>query len=139
MTGADIVSAARKLRGVRWRHQGRSLDGVDCIGLVVLARASLGLSTLDVTDYARRASNEAMLSYCREHMREVTLDDIELGDVLVMRFDSDRHMAVVADYPGGGLSIVHSHLPNKRVTENRLDQHFLSRVVGCFRMPEVSP
>jgi cell wall-associated NlpC family hydrolase len=31
-----IVSAARSWLGVPWRHQGRTRQGVDCAGLVVL-------------------------------------------------------------------------------------------------------
>jgi len=136
VTGADLVREARALIDVRWVHQGRHAEGVDCIGLVVLARAALGLKTLDVTDYAKRASDEAMLSYCRKNMVTIRRDELRPGDILVMAFKKDRHMAIVADYGGGGLSIVHAHLPNKRVTENILDETFLVRVRGCFRMPE---
>lgn len=139
MTGADIVTAARKFRGARWRHQGRRPDGVDCIGLVVLARAALNLETLDVTDYSRLASDESMLRYCREHLVEIARDDLRPGDLLVMAFDNQRHMGVVGDYPGGGLSLIHAYASSRKVVENRLDDYWLARLRGCFRMPEVSP
>ena len=37
-----IVAAARTWLGVPWRHQGRTRQGVDCAGLVVLVGRGLG-------------------------------------------------------------------------------------------------
>lgn len=135
MTGADVVAAARAWVGVRYRHQGRSREGVDCIGLPACVRAELGLVTLDVTDYAARATDESMLNWCRENM--VAVSELLPGDILVMAFGTDRHMAIVGDYPHGGLSIIHAYLDNRRVVENRLDEVFMARVIGQFRFPEV--
>lgn len=138
VSGADVVRVARGLLGVKYRHQGRSREGVDCIGLPVCVRAELGLPTLDVEGYARRTTDSEMLDFCRSHMREVRRDQLAPGDLLVCMHDVTRHMAIVADYPGGGLSIIHAHLPNKKVVECRLDDQFMKTVRGCFRFPEVT-
>lgn len=136
MTGADVVTAARSFLDVRYRHQGRSRDGVDCIGLPACVRAELGLQTLDVTDYAPRATDESMLEWCREHMAAVV--DLRPGDVLVMSFGPDRHMAIVGDYLHGGFSIIHALIGNRKVVENRFDDEYARRVIGRFRFPEVT-
>lgn len=139
VTGADVVAAARSFVGVRYRHQGRSRDhGVDCIGLPACVRAELGLVTQDVTDYQRQATDESMLEWCRQYMVSVTRDALQPGDVLVMAFGPDRHMAIVGDYPHGGFSIIHALLSNRRVVENRLAAADLARVRGCFRFPEIA-
>lgn len=39
MRSADVVAAARGWLGVPYRHQGRSREGVDCIGLVLVVLA----------------------------------------------------------------------------------------------------
>lgn len=136
MTAADLVTAARSFMGCRWRHQGRSREGVDCIGLVVAARAALGLQTLDVNDYNRKQPGEPMLEYCRLHMLPVQIGDLRAADILVMAYGDFRHMAIVADCVYGGLSLVEAHLEVGKVAERRLDDALLARVRGAFRMPE---
>jgi hypothetical protein len=136
VNGSDFVTAARSFMGCRWRHQGRSREGVDCIGLVVAARAAVGLETLDVNDYSRKQPGEPMLKYCREHMLPIGRDALQPGDILVMAYGDFRHMAIVADCVYGGLSIIDAHFEIGKVVERRLDDSLLSRVRGCFRMPE---
>ena len=138
MTGADVVAAARIYVGTRYVHQGRSAEGVDCIGLPVLVRVDLGLPALDVQGYARASTDTEMLDFCREHMLEVASDEIQPGDILVQMNGMVRHMAIVADYLYGGLSIVHAWLPRRKVVECRLDDEFMKTVRGCFRFKEIA-
>ena len=42
-----IIAAARAWLGVPWRHQGRTRQGVDCAGLVVLVGREFGLAAYD--------------------------------------------------------------------------------------------
>ncbi|MGQ2994290.1 MAG: C40 family peptidase [Blastomonas fulva] len=135
MTPSEIVAQARAWLGVRYRHQGRSREGVDCAGLVIKVAHGCGLSTFDTADYARQATDETMLAICREHLLEVGLSDALPGDVLVLAFGSNRHLAIVGDYPGDGLSIIHAFLQVRRVVEQRLDEEMLRRARGCFRFP----
>jgi cell wall-associated NlpC family hydrolase len=139
VTGADVVAEARQWIGVRYRHQGRSRDGVDCIGLPAVVRAELGLPALDVTGYARTSTAFEMLDFCRAHMTEVAPADLHPGDILVQIDGIGRHMAIVCDYPlGDSLGIIHAWLPNRRVTECRLDDNFMRTVRGCFRFKEIA-
>jgi cell wall-associated NlpC family hydrolase len=141
VTGAEIVAAARALLGVRYAHQGRSRAGLDCIGLPVLVRAELGLAPLDAAPgYARTSTAFEMLDFCRAQMTEVAPAQIRPGDILVQINGTGRHMAIVCDYPlcPDSLGIIHAWLPNKRVTECRLDDTFMQTVRGCFRFPEVT-
>ena len=138
VTGADVVRVARGFLGVKYRHQGRSHEGVDCIGLPVCVRAELGLPAMDSFGYAKRSEGSEMLDYCRANMVSVERSSLQPGDLLVQMSGVIRHIAIVGDYPGGGLSIIHAHLPNKKVVECRLDDQFMKTVRGCFRFPEVT-
>ncbi len=131
----DIVTEARTWIGVRWQHQGRSREGVDCAGLVVKVAHKLGLSEFDIANYERHAVDETMLDLCHEHLLPVSPEALRPGDVLVMRFEHQRHMAIVGDYLWGGLSIVHAYAPSRQVVEMRLDSVWLDRVIGRFRFP----
>lgn len=138
MTGRDVVEKAREFIGCRYRHQGRTREGMDCIGLPVLVRRELGMPALDATAYGTRSTGTEMLDYCRAHMREISKEDLQPGDLIVQMNGAVRHMAIVADYAGGGLSIVHAWAPNRRVVECRLDDTFMADVRGCFRFREIS-
>jgi hypothetical protein len=138
MTGADVVTAARTFIGVRYKHQGRSREGVDCIGLPAMVRADLGLEALDVRGYAKVSEGFEMLDFCRTHMLEVDRASLAPGDILVQISGIMRHMAIAADYVFGGLSIIHAWMPNRRVVECRLDDGFMLTVRGCFRFKEIA-
>lgn len=134
-----VVKEARTWLGVRWQHQGRTRDGVDCAGLVVKVAHALGYSTFDTTDYTRQARDETMLALCREHLQPVPLAAVEPGDVLVLAFENQRHMAIVGDYPyaPGELSLIHAYaLAPHKVVEMRLDSVWRARVLGAFRFTE---
>jgi len=52
------VDLARRLLGVPWVHQGRSVHGVDCIGLVVLVEIAKGREVPDRADYPQEAHDD---------------------------------------------------------------------------------
>ena len=59
----DVIACARQLVGVRFAHQGRSVAGLDCLGLLLLTARTLGLQfdgmgveALDVPHYGARPS-----------------------------------------------------------------------------------
>lgn len=138
-TAGAIVIAARQYLGVRWQHQGRDREGLDCAGLVIAVAHDLGLSDFDTRDYERQATDETMLQLCRQHLQEVPTDGLQPGDVVVMRFENQRHIAFVGDYVHGGLSLIHAHAPSRRVVEHRLDSVWRERIAGAFRFDAATP
>lgn len=132
---SDIVAAARTLIGVRYRHQGRSVDGLDCLGLVVLVAQSCRHSKVDYRDYGRQAVDDTMVRLCSQHLESIAIEDIQPGDVLVMRFENQRHMAIVTDYPES-LGMIHAYAGNRKVVEHRLDDAWKARIMRAYRFPE---
>lgn len=132
----DLVAEARTYLGVRWQHQGRSREGVDCIGLVIaVGEACRGL-TVTEPDYGRVAVDEQMIEGAGVHLVPVPKAQMRPGDVVVLGFNTQRHMAILGDYPAGGLSLIHAYVPNRKVIEQRLDDVWLSRIKQAFRFPE---
>jgi cell wall-associated NlpC family hydrolase len=140
-----VVAQARTWLGVRWRHQGRSRDGVDCVGLAaVCVQQACGLE-VPLPDYPRATSDGSMLRVCRQYLRPVSLVDMAPGDIVVLGVGDQRHMAIVGDYVtpaddarGPGLSLIHAYLPNRKVVEQRLDAAWWGRILAVFRVPEVA-
>lgn len=65
-TTEEFVAAARNWIGTRWLHQGRNRQGVDCVGLVVVAAADVGIQVQDAEGYRRTAHKEVFLKHIRD-------------------------------------------------------------------------
>lgn len=104
-----IVARARDRIGVRFRAQGRGLDGLDCIGLVA---ASLGIEQVRA-DYPLRGGSPELLA---EGLRAAGLRQVAraaAGDVLVMHTGPGQlHLGI---WTGQGL--VHADAGLRRVVE----------------------
>lgn len=133
-----IVAEARTWLEVRFRHQGRSREGVDCAGLVEEVARSLNLSDVRVTGYARLPDGKSLLKLCREHMIEIDPALMQPGDVCVFRSALEpEHLGIVGDYSAGGSSLIHASAYFGRVIEVRFDSKARQHIVAAFRLPGV--
>jgi uncharacterized protein YfaT (DUF1175 family) len=111
---------------------------VDCAGLAIEVLKATHGSTFDKTDYPRIATDESMAKLCDELLERVDIAQMRPGDIAVFKFGPQRHMAFVADYFAGGLSLIHAYaLSPRKVVEVRFDEKWMSRLVGVWRVPEV--
>jgi cell wall-associated NlpC family hydrolase len=134
----DIIDEARTWLGVRWQHQGRSRAGVDCVGLPIMVFKATRASVLDFTGYPRQAQDESMLQILDAHLDRIPLADMAPGDLVRMRFENQRHLGLLGDYAGGGLSLIHAHIHARRVVEHRLDDAWRARIMTAHRWRAVS-
>lgn len=103
------VRRARALLGVRFRPQGRSADGLDCVGLAAAALELGGVRS----DYALRSSAIEELAADLLGHRLRPAERREPGDLLVMRAGAGQlHLGV---WTGEGL--VHADAGLRRVVE----------------------
>ena len=130
-----IVAEAREYLGTKFQHQARLKGiGCDCAGLIVGVAKTLGLTAFDLLGYAPIPDGATLKKSCQENMREIPLAEIKAGDVLLFRFQAEpTHLAIVADYPAGGFSIIHSYAPSRKVVEARLDDVWIKRIVAAYR------
>ena len=137
----DIVSAARGWLGTPFHHQARlNSVGVDCIGLVIGVARELQLidPDFDVTGYSRYPDGRALMAMAREKMTPVTLDQMQLGDVVVVGFDKlPQHFGIIGDYRHGGFSIIHAASAYNKVVEQRLMFSKAMFFVAAFQLPGV--
>src|SRR5690606_30433438 len=82
-----LVTAARGFLGVRWRHQGRSMRGVDCAGLVVCALRAVGREPVDMAGYGREPYLSGLETTLRENFGDPQpAESMRVGDIALMRF-----------------------------------------------------
>lgn len=108
----DFAERARALVGTRFRPQGRSELGLDCIGLVV---ATFGLDPEEIRrDYRLSGEDRAELEGgLARHFRRVPHKWLRAGDVMLGRIGGRQlHLAVrTAD------GFVHAHAGIRQVVE----------------------
>jgi cell wall-associated NlpC family hydrolase len=99
----------------------------------------LGLSDFDKTDYSRIPDGIMLKRVCDENMSAIPFADAQPGDVLLFRFENHpQHLAIIGDYPHGGLSIIHAYSIVRKVVEMRLDDVWISRIVSAYKLPGVA-
>lgn len=63
VTRKEFYEEARKWVGTPWKHQGRTVKGIDCGGLLILTAKGLGLPYEDTMDYGREPTPNSLMSH----------------------------------------------------------------------------
>lgn len=130
------MEAARAFLGVPFMHQGRTVHGLDCAGLVWMAERACGRYPRDVKGYSRHPWKDGLRKAVEDHFGPPVDRDPQPGDVLLMRHtcQEPEHMGIVGLHPNGGLSLIHSYAGNsaKRVVEVRLCDDWRSKILAVY-------
>lgn len=128
------ISAAREFLGVRWQHQGRTEQGIDCVGLLVVPAIRLGVLRPcdDITDYQRQQDGSQLSALLHQHCSRVPKwQEAQAGDILAIKFtDQPQHVAIItrAYDLRWGCAVIHAFGNSEiggQVIEHRLDQSWL--------------
>jgi hypothetical protein len=106
----DYAERARALVGTRFRLQGRSAEGLDCVGVAV---ATYGIDGVR-SDYRLRGDHvEKVRARLSEDFHSVPATELRSSDLMLMQVSNDQvHLAVRTD-----LGFVHAHARLRRVVE----------------------
>lgn len=132
---ARFATAARSMLGVRWRHRGRTLRGLDCIGLLWVAARASGLYVEDEFGYGREPWNDRLRAGLQRRFgRALPKAQAREGDIALIAYAGSEpmHVGVVASHPDGGLSLIHSHRMHGVIEQGLRDQVAAS-VVEIYR------
>jgi cell wall-associated NlpC family hydrolase len=125
----DVIAEARKWIGTRWVHQGRSPQGVDCAGMVVLVGQALGLPTEDMLGYRR--SPDGVLF--RQHIFKQTTFEAQPRPGSIGLFREAKfptHTGIFALDPEGRLTLIHAYLPHGKVMEEQFTHEWPGKLVA---------
>ncbi len=128
---SQISAAAKKYIGVPFIHQGRSVEGMDCVGLLVQVAEDLGLEAHDFTAYSLRPQAKQLMKLIGKSCDKVE-GAPEPGDILVFALlgpNWPQHAAIKTE-----AGMVHSYRggPNK-VVEVSFDDHWKSKLHSTWR------
>lgn len=145
MTDANsILAAARGYLGAPFQHQGRSREGMDCVGLLVMVARDLGIQHADFTAYSRNPSPRKMLEALAVSCDRVSgvvgaslerdlsaWDDSRPGDIVVFWFSDVTRPQHVAFRSQRGM--LHTWGSVGRVVEHGLTEWWRERVHSVWR------
>lgn len=139
---SQLVTAARKYTGVKFRHRGRKPSGLDCAGLIWLAYKDCGVELEDFRLYGPEPHENGLVAHVTAALGEplalepVHASQLQAGDVAVMRYEHEpHHLALITDYLLGGFAILHADGWEGRVLEQRLAPDMQARITHLYRRP----
>lgn len=129
----QIIRTARHYVGVPFKHQGRTGDGLDCIGLIIRVAHDLGLSTADFKAYTREPNARVFFDNLAHHLTRKP-GEPEPGDVIA--FALPKYPCHVAIYTDLG-TIIHALSKRGSVVEHTLSEDWRRRIRSVWEMPGV--
>ena len=131
----DIVTEARTWLGVRWRHQGRTRFGIDCVGLIVVVGRELGLLDYDFGGYGRRP-DKSFMSHFETNGTRVPRADRQAGDVAIFKDQNYPCHVGLFGSKADRLTVIHARAP-KKVVEEYFANELANDLVAVYRFKEV--
>lgn len=129
----ELVQEARSWVGHPWRHQGRGVRGIDCVGLVVRVAHGFGLSEYDATGYSRRATGVGFEKHFDDNMNRVNIMDVREGDVVIFADTTyPCHCAFYSESKGYP-TIIHAHAMRRKVLEEPFTDEWRNKALMAFR------
>ena len=132
---STIVEAALSWVGVPALHQGRTLDGVDCAGLMVCVGADSGVGVYDTTGYNEYPSTEIFYRFLDQSpLIRKPVTDRMIGDIVTLRIAREvRHLAILVAED----RMVHVCARAHKVVLRGFGEYTLRLVDRCYQYPNV--
>lgn len=136
MTHCLVVTARAQL-GKPFRHRGRGPGSFDCVGMVAWALTHHGFPIKDVRYYGRAARPQDLRAAIEANLGKPITGAWQPGDIAIVALPSQpNHLALIADYLHGGLSLIHCYgAPGiKRVVEHGINAEWRQQIDSVYRV-----
>lgn len=133
MTRFELITEARRWVGRPFLHQGRTWDGVDCIGLVVAVCKNVGVLApdFDTGIYGRMPANDMLQARIANHCTR--LDTALPGSLLVIKWTREAsHVAICT-----GETMIHSYERMGRVVEHGYRGRWVKMTSSAWAFPGI--
>lgn len=134
-TRTKLVDCAREYTGVRFVHAGRSMNGLDCVGLLLVAAWGAGLKIENTKSYSPIVNGERVQYELGLACSPIGGREPQPGDVILFNISgSPQHTAVITciDDDTGLIYMIHAHQGIGKVIEQRLDKGWTDRIVDIY-------
>lgn len=142
-TTPQYYEAALGMLNTPFRHRGRTRNGIDCVGLAILAARSAGWAN-DIQEprvYGRRPWRDGLREFLRLNFGVWFKPEeraLQLNDTLLFhrpKSSGPSHVGIVCPHPHG-LGLVHTYGEIGRVVYHIIDQTWYDQIVEVYPWPE---
>jgi len=129
-----LSEAALKYVGAPFLHRGRTVRGMDCIGLVLLAATDCGYIPSGIPTYGREPHKGLLTSGLMERLGTPLTRELRPNDIVVQRLHEGgepSHVGIITDHPYG-LGMVHCYGDIGRVVHQRLGDNRRRLITEAF-------
>lgn len=134
ITPDQVIAVARSWVGVRFLHQGRTRNGIDCIGLALAVGEELELlpAGVDQRNYARHPSSSLLVE---EISKVCTPAGVaEPASLLVIAWGRDPYHVAICTGP----TMIHASYSARKVVENGFRHPWPKLTRSAWRLPGVA-
>jgi|WetSurSiteA1Bulk_404760.scaffolds.fasta_scaffold12247_3 cell wall-associated NlpC family hydrolase len=125
----NFIQSARSFVGSPFKHQGRTKNGIDCIGLIIIPLNELGFFSYDNKNYKRYGFGDGLIEVIKKYCYELDSPyKLEKGDILLYSNGRSQHLAIYT-----GNSIIHANNKIGKVVEHSLDNYWITNISKAFR------
>lgn len=139
MTRDEIVEEARKYVAAktRWTHQGRTIRGVDCIGLICCLATTFGVEYVDREGYSRNPDG-TFVEHILKYMVYRKPQTLVKGCAVVLRdHHNPCHIGIITE-KHGRFYLLHSSIQKHRVVEEEWTPEWQSKFRCAVDFPGVT-
>ena len=137
ITPTNIEIAARTLINTPYLHQGRTLTGLDCSGVVVVTAMLAGLTDniWGETNYSRN-SNNSLLQGLEQYCYPTPI--IGTGTIALFKLSKiPYHCGIITNYKEG-LGLLHAYENVGKVREHALIPWWKDKIYKIYEFPGVN-
>ena len=130
-----IIEAARAYIGTKFKHGGRSKNGIDCIGLIECSLHDAEILTKVTTPgYSRNPVPDEFSAGLDKYFDRVPLLEISPGDILWFAIEGiPRHVGFYTE----DNTVIHAYAKlKKEVIEHRLTPEWKNNIRRVYRIRE---
>ena len=129
-----LSEAALKYVGVKFRHLGRTENGMDCVGLLLLAARDCGYLAEGIPVYGREPRNGLLQGQLKDHLGKPVDRDPKPNDIVAMSLRTDgqiSHVGIITKHPYG-LGLCHTYGEIGRVVHQLLDDRRINQITEVY-------
>jgi len=131
---ATLSEAALRYVGTPFLHRGRTVRGMDCVGLLILSIRDIGHEGYEEVPYGTEPRNGMLELTLAQYLHGPMGRDPKVDDIVLMELRPGMppsHVGIITEHPNG-LGIVHAYGEVTRVVHQRLDRRKRARIKGVF-------
>lgn len=132
----EIVQTAHSFLDVKWVHQGRKPNAIDCAGLIVLTAKETDLippGFKDITNYRRVPNGFAFKKMFDTYMDRVPLSRVQNGDIVIFGEGIYACHCGILFYENDTLYMIHAYCERGKVVKERITPYWRKLIKGTYK------